>query len=62
MLAKFLVYKADVQDGGFASGWKGVGMVQNCPFAALKIQNWLDKSSTAMVSSLVIPRYLVVMS
>ena len=32
MLAKFLMCKADVQVGGFASGWKGVGMVHNCPF------------------------------
>ena len=29
ILAVFLVYKAVVQDGGFASGWKGVGMLQN---------------------------------
>ena len=29
MLAKFVVYKAEEQVGGFASSWKGVGMVQN---------------------------------
>ena len=34
MLAEFLVYKAEMQVGGFASGWKGVAMVQNYPFAA----------------------------
>ena len=34
MPAKFLVYKAEVQVGGLASGWKGVGMVQNCLCAA----------------------------
>ena len=28
ILAKFLAYKAEVQVCGFASGWKGVGMVQ----------------------------------
>ena len=37
MLAKFLVYKAKVQVGGLASGWKGEGMVQNCPFTAWQI-------------------------
>ena len=31
--ARFFVYKAEVHDGGFANGWKGVGMLQNCPFA-----------------------------
>ena len=62
MLAKFLVYKAEVQVGGLASGWKGVGIVQNCPFTAWQIWNWWDESSTAIVSSLVIPRYLVAMS
>ena len=29
ILAVFLAYKAVVQDGGFASGWNGVGMLQN---------------------------------
>ena len=37
MLAKFLVYKAEVQVGGLASGWKGVGIVQNCPSADWQI-------------------------
>ena len=37
MLAKFLAHKADVLVGGFASGWKGVGMVQNCPFSVWQI-------------------------
>ena len=37
MLAKFLAYQAEVQVGGLASGWKGVGMVQNCPLAAWQI-------------------------
>ena len=36
MLAKSLVYKAEVQVGRFASDRKGVGMVQNCPLAALQ--------------------------
>ena len=30
--AIFLVYKAVMQDGGFTSGWNGVGMLQNYPF------------------------------
>ena len=30
----FLAYKAVVQDGGFARGWNGVRMLQNCPFAS----------------------------
>ena len=34
MLARFLAYKAEIHVGRFASGWKGVGIVQNCPFAA----------------------------
>ena len=32
ILAVFLAYKAVVQVGRFASGWNGVGMLQNCPF------------------------------
>ena len=34
ILAVFLVYKAVMQDGGFAIGWNGVGLFQNCPFAS----------------------------
>ena len=34
MLARFVAYKAEIPVGRFASGWKGVGIVQNCPFAA----------------------------
>ena len=34
MPAWFLMYKAGVHVGGFASGQKDVGMLQNCPFAA----------------------------
>ena len=37
MLAKLLVYKAEIQVSRFASSWKGAGMVQNCPFAAWQI-------------------------
>ena len=34
ILAVFLVCKAFMQDGGFMSGWKGEGMLQNCPFTS----------------------------
>ena len=34
ILPVFLAHKAIIQDGRFASGWNGVGMVQNCPFAS----------------------------
>ena len=34
ILVVFLAYKAVKQDGGFTSGWNGVGMLQNCPFAS----------------------------
>ena len=33
MLAAFLVYNAVIQVVGFASGWKGVRILQNCPLA-----------------------------
>ena len=29
-----LVYRAAMQDGGLASGWKGMVMLQNCPLAS----------------------------
>ena len=34
ILAVFLAFKAVMQDSGFVSGWNGVGMLQNCPFAS----------------------------
>ena len=34
ILAVFLAYKTVMQDSGFMSGWNGVGMLQNCPFAS----------------------------
>ena len=55
-------HRAAIQDGGFAKGWKGVVMLQNCPFASWHTQNWVVESSTAMVASLVMPKYLVLMS
>ena len=55
-------YKAAIHDGGFASGWKGVVMLQIWPFASWQTQNWLVESSTAMVASLVMPKYFVSIS
>ena len=31
-------YKAAIQDGGFANGWKGVVMLQNWPFSSQQTQ------------------------
>ena len=60
--AGFLAYRAETHDGGFAKGWKDVVILQNSPFASQQTQNLVVESSTAMVSSLVTPRYLVLMS
>ena len=57
-----LVYRAAMQDGGLASGWKGVVMLQNCPLASWHAWNCVVESSTAIVASLVTPRYLVFIS
>ena len=57
-----LAYRAAIQDGGFAKGWEGVVMLQNWPFASWQTQNLVVESSTAMVASLVMPKYLVSMS
>ena len=62
ILAVFLAYKAVIQDGRFASGWYGVEMVQNCPFASWQILNCHAEISTAMVSSCVILRYWILIS
>ena len=57
--AMLFAYKAAIQDGEFANGWKGVVMLQNWPFAPWQAWNWLVESSTAMVASLVTPKYLL---
>ena len=62
ILAVFLAYKAVIQDSGFANGWNGVGMLQNCPFASWHILNYRGQISTAIVSSCVILRYVVLIS
>ena len=54
-----LVYRAAMQDGGLASSWKGVAMLQNCPLVLWYAWNCVVESSTAMVVSLVTPKYLV---
>ena len=48
--------------GGFAKGWKGVGMWQNCPFAYLHFSNCVLDKSSPIVASLVTLKYLVLMS
>ena len=55
-------YTAVIQDGGFPRGSKGMVIPQNLPFASQQTQNWVVESSTAMVASLVMPKYLVLMS
>ena len=51
-----LAYRAVIQDGGFAKGWKGMVMLQNWLFASQQTQNWVVESSTAMVATLVTPK------
>ena len=51
-----------MQDGGFANGWKGLVMLQNWPFAFWQAQNWAGGRSTAIVASLVPPKYFICMS
>ena len=53
------VYRAAIQDGGFANGWKGVVMLQNWPLVSWQAKNYVMESSTAIVESLVTPKYLV---
>ena len=48
-----------MQDGGLASGWKSVEMLQNCPLASWHTWNHVTESSTAIVASLVTLKYLV---
>ena len=60
--ARCIEYRAETHEGGFAKGWKGVVKLQNWAFASWQTQNWLVESSTAMVASIVMPRYLVLMS
>ena len=55
-------YRAAIQDGGFAKGWKGVVMLQNELFASQQTQNWVVESSTAIVAYLVMSKYLMSIS
>ena len=59
MSAVSLACRAVAQDGGFDKVWKGAVMLQNRPFASWQTQNWVVESSTAVVASLVMPKYLV---
>ena len=62
MLAVLLVYRAVMHVGGFAKGWKGVKVLQNCPFACLHTSNCVWDSSSPIVVSLVTPKYWMLMS
>ena len=61
MPALSLVYKADIQVGGLASGRRGVFKLQNCSLAFWHVLNWSSKISTALVSSCIMPKYLLFM-
>ena len=62
MLAALLAYRAVMHVSGFAKGWKGIGMWQNCPFACLHTSNCVLDSSSPIVAYLVTPKYWVLMS
>ena len=59
MLTLCLVYKADIHVGGFVSGRRGVFKLQNCPLALWHVMNCSSKIFTALVSSCVMPKYLL---
>ena len=61
MLALSLVYKADVQVGGLGSGGRGVFKLQNCLLAFWHVLNWSSEISTALVSSCIMPKYLLLL-
>ena len=41
--ARFFTYRAVIHDGGFSNGWKGVGILHNCLFAAWQTWNWVGE-------------------
>ena len=57
-----LAYRADTHVGGLASSKSGVFNIQNCPLAFLHVWNCFSKISIVLVSSSVIPKYLLSMS
>ena len=57
--AVLFAYRAGIPYSGFASGWKGMVMLQNWPYASWQTWYWLVESSTAMVAWLVMPKYFV---
>ena len=62
MLAVLLAYRVVMHVGGFAKGWKGIEILQNCPFAYLHTSNCVQDSSSPIAASLVTPKYWVLMS
>ena len=61
MLALSLAYKADIHIGGFVSGKRGVFKLQNCLVVFWHVLNWPSEISTALVSSCIMPKYLLFM-
>ena len=61
VLALSLAYKADIHIGGFANGRRGVCKLQNCPLAFWHVFNCSSKVSTDLVSSCIMPKYLLLM-
>ena len=53
-----LVYRADIQVAGLASGKSGVFCIQNCLLAFLHVWNWSSNISMVPVSSGVMPKYV----
>ena len=61
MLALSFVYEGAIHVGGFASGRRGVFKLQNCLLAFSHVLNCSSEISTALVSSYVMPKYLLFM-
>ena len=56
-----LVYKADIHIGGFASGKRGMFKLENHPIAFWHVLNCSSRIFTALVSSCIMPKYLLFM-
>ena len=57
--ALLLTYRAAMQGGGVASGRKVVVILQNWPLSSWHARNCVAESYSAIVASLVTPKYLV---
>ena len=61
MLAFSLAYKAVIHVAGIESGRRGVFKLQNCLLTCWHGLNWSSEIPTALVSSYIIPKYLLFM-